>query len=150
MILSSHFVRLGLGLLTGALAACSQATDPAAPATALPAATQDAATRSQPVVPERPARVFVFAGWDGQCNTLAAPSVRVTATPAQGEVTFRPGQETTIAASATGTCAGRKATGTGVYYTARAGAQGKDRFAVEARLASGEVAQRVFAVEIAP
>jgi hypothetical protein len=40
-------------------------------------------------------------------------------------------------------------TGTGVYYTARAGASGTDRFAVEAKLASGETNRRVFEVTIA-
>ncbi len=110
----------------------------------------DAATRTQPVVPGRPARVFVFAGWDASCAPLPAPEVTVKAAPSQGGISFRPGQETTIAASATGTCAGRKVSGTGVYYTAREGAAGTDRFSVEARLASGEVSARAFEVQIAP
>lgn len=133
---------------TALLSACSAAGPTAGPPS-LPPATVDSATRSAPVVPGRPARVFVFAGWDGACATLAAPQVTVTSPPAQGEVSFRPGQETTIAGSATGPCAGKRATGTGVYYTARAGAAGSDRFAVEARLASGETSARVFEVGIA-
>lgn len=147
---SSLFLRSALLSVLCCLTGCSQSNETAPGQPPLPAPTLDAATRSQPVVPERPARVFVFAGWDTACAPLAAPQVRVTAPPSQGEVSFRPGQETTIAASATGTCSGRKAIGTGVYYTARPGAQGKDRFAVEARLASGEVTQRVFEVEISP
>ena len=52
------------------------------------------------------------------------------------------------AASATGTCGGKKVSGTGVYYTARAGAAGTDRFALQARLASGETSSRTFEVRI--
>ncbi len=118
--------------------------------TALEPPTQDAATRTMPVVPGRPARVFVFAGWDTNCAALAAPHVTVTTPPNQGEITFRAGQQTTIAASTGGTCNGRAVAGTGVYYTAREGAAGEDRFAVEARLASGETNKRTFAVTIAP
>lgn len=111
--------------------------------------TQDAATRTAPVVPGRPARVFVFAGWDSNCAATAAPSVTVIKPPAQGDISLRPGQETTITASAAGTCAGRSVAGTGVYYTAREGATGTDRFSIEARLASGETSRRNFEVNIA-
>jgi hypothetical protein len=137
------------GILSALLmAACSNAQAPAV-TTPSDLPTQDAATRTMPVVPGRPARVFVFAGWDAACASTAAPQVTVSAAPAQGEVSFRPGQQTSIAASAGGTCAGRMVTGTGVYYTARAGATGTDRFAVEAKLASGETNRRVFEVTIA-
>jgi hypothetical protein len=40
-------------------------------------------------------------------------------------------------------------TGTGVYYTARPGASGVDRFAVAAKLATGEMVSRSFEVTIA-
>lgn len=130
------------------VAACSGSTVPQ-PVAETDVPTNDAATRTTPVVVGRPARVFVFAGWDEACTALAAPQVMVTNPPSQGEITFRPGQQTTIAASAGGTCAGRTVAGTGVYYTARAGAAGTDRFAVEARLASGETNRRVFEVTIA-
>jgi hypothetical protein len=83
------------------------------------------------------------------CAATAAPVVTVTKQPAQGDISLRPGQETTIAASAAGTCAGRSVAGTGVYYTARPGAAGTDRFSVEARLASGETSRRNFEVTIA-
>jgi hypothetical protein len=129
------------------VAACSGSTVPQ-PIAGADVPTNDAATRTTPVVAGRPARVFVFAGWDEACAALAAPQVTVTTPPSQGEITFRPGQQTTIAASAGGTCAGRTVAGTGVYYTARAGAVGTDRFAVEARLASGETNRRVFEVTI--
>jgi hypothetical protein len=130
------------------MAACTSSPEPASVATAdLP--TQDAATRTAPVVPGRPARVFVFAGWDSNCAATAAPTVTVVKQPLQGEISLRPGQETTIAASAAGTCAGRSVAGTGVYYMARQGATGTDRFSVEARLPSGETSRRNFEVNIA-
>jgi hypothetical protein len=130
------------------VAACSGSSGPQ-PVASPEVPTNDAATRTTPVVAGRPARVFVFAGWDAACAAIAAPQVTVTKPPSQGEITFRPGQQTTIAASAGGTCAGKTIAGTGVYYTARAGAAGTDRFAVEARLASGETNRRVFEVTIA-
>jgi hypothetical protein len=116
------------------------------PAAAPP--TQDAATRSSPVIVGRPARVFVMAGFGKSCEPVAAPEITVTQPPEKGDVSFIPGQETTIQYSAAGTCVGQKTTGTGIYYTARSGTSGTDRFAVSAKLASGEVATRAFEVRI--
>jgi len=116
------------------------------PATTAP--TIDAATRTSPVIVGRPARVFVMAGVGKNCEALPAPAITITAPPAKGEVTFRPGQETVIAASAQGTCANQKAIGTGIYYTARAGSTGTDIFSVSAALASGELTTRTFEVKI--
>ena len=82
-------------------------------------------------------------------RAVAAPQITITAPPAKGEVTFVPGQETTIQYSAQGTCIGQKTKGTGVYYTARAGQQGTDRFSIAAKLATGETASRTFEVRIA-
>ncbi len=79
-----------------------------------------------PVVPGRRARVFIFAGLGDNCEAIAAPEISITQPPGKGDVTFVPGQETMIEYSARGTCVGKKATGTGVYYTARDGAQGTD------------------------
>jgi hypothetical protein len=109
----------------------------------------DAATRTTPVVPGRPARVFVMAGFGKNCEPLAGPAITVDQKPSKGDVTFVPGQETTIQYAASGTCQGQRATGTGIYYTARAGATGIDRFSVTAKLASGETATRAFEVTIA-
>lgn len=111
--------------------------------------TSDAAVRQAPVVANRPARVFVFAGFGDKCEPLPAPQISVTHPPAKGELSFVPGQETTIGASAKGTCVGQKTKGTGVYYTAHAGQKGADRFSVVAKLASGETATRTFEVNIA-
>jgi hypothetical protein len=119
-----------------------------APATVAGAPSVDAATRTTPVVPGRRARVFVFAGFGQKCEPLAAPQITITAPPAKGDITFVPGQETTIQHSAQGTCIGQKVPGTGVYYTARAGQKGSDRFALSAKLATGETVDRSFEVHI--
>ncbi|MCK5088395.1 MAG: hypothetical protein KAQ88_00310 [Hyphomicrobiaceae bacterium] len=108
-----------------------------------------AAVRSAPVVPGRPARVFIFAGFGDHCEPVAAPQITITEPPAKGDVSFVPGQETTIQSSAQGTCIGEKAQGTGIYYTARAGQDGTDRFSISAKLAGGETATRTFEVRIA-
>ena len=82
------------------------------------------------------------------CEPVAAPQITITAPPAKGDITFVPGQETTIQYSAQGTCIGQKVQGTGVYYTARAGQKGTDRFALSAKLGTGETADRSFEVRI--
>ena len=115
----------------------------------LPPSDDSLAVRSMPVIPGRPARVFIFAGLDEKCEPIAAPQLTITKPPAKGDVSLVPGQETTIQYSAKGTCAGRKATGTGIYYTARAGQEGMDRFSIIAKLPSGETATRTFEVAIA-
>ena len=113
------------------------------------APTADAAVRSTPIVPGRRARVFIFAGVGNKCEPIAAPQITITEPPAKGDVSFVPDQETTIQSSAKGTCIGTKTKGTGIYYTARAGQDGTDRFSIAARLASGETATRTFEVRIA-
>lgn len=115
----------------------------------IPPPTQDAATRATPVVAARPARVFVFAGVGKKCEVVPEPEITITAPPAKGDISLKPGQATQIMSSAQGTCIGAKARGTGVYYTARAGQLGTDRFVVSARLASGETTSRTFEVTIA-
>lgn len=121
---------------------------PAAPKVGAP--TADAAVRKTPVVPGRRARVFIFTATGDDCEPLPAPELTITAPPSKGDLSFEPGQETTVATSGKGTCTGKPATGTGVYYTARAGQTGADRFAVTARLKTGETATRNFEVHIAP
>ena len=91
-----------------------------------------------------------MAGVDQACKPLPAPEITITKPPAKGDVTFKPGQETTLAATAQGTCVGQKSIGTGIYYTARAGSTGTDQFMIEAKLASGEVATRTFELRIEP
>jgi hypothetical protein len=112
--------------------------------------TQDGATRSAPVVPGRPARVFIFAGLGDTCEPMPAPQLSVLQEPQKGELKFVPDQQTAIQSSARGTCIGRMATGTAVYYTARERTEGTDRFAISATLKSGESIKRTFEVTIAP
>lgn len=109
----------------------------------------DVAVRSAPVVAGRPARVFIFAGLGDACDQLPPPQVTVTTAPTKGDISFVPGQETKIETSVKGTCIGRTAKGTGVYYTARADAKGSDTFSVTAKLGSSETATRTFEVSIA-
>ena len=117
---------------------------------ALGAATAGAAQeRGAKVVPERPARVFIMAGFDTACKSLAPVQITVDRPPAKGIVTLREGQETTVQYSLSGTCIGTRVKGTGIYYTAKAGATGTDSFAVTARVGSGELATRTFTVSIA-
>lgn len=137
------------------LAACSSAEQMAPPqateenaATLPPTSTVPEGVRTAPVVPGRPGRVFIFAGVDKSCSPLPEPKVEVSKAAAKGDISFKPGQQTTITASAQGTCIGTKATGTGVYYTARAGNSGADTFSVTARLTSGETMTRDFMVNI--
>lgn len=139
-----------LVVLAALLAAACSGIGGEAPAPGTPpAASTAAAVRTQPVVPGRRARVFVMSGFGKACEPLPAPEIVVSQPPAKGDVSFVPGQETTIQDSAQGTCVGQKATGTGIYYTARAGQTGSDRFAVTAKLASGETSSRTFEVTIA-
>lgn len=105
--------------------------------------------RTQPVVPERPARVQIIAGFDDKCQTVTAPVITVVKAPEKGAVSFREGQDTRVAGSLNGTCAGARVKGTGIYYTARAGATGRDTFSITARLSTGETSERTFTVEIA-
>jgi hypothetical protein len=129
------------------LAGCTaQGPAPGEPVAAAPG--EDVAVRSSPVIVGRPARVFVMAGFGKSCEPVPAPEITVTTPPEKGDVSFIPGQETTIQYSAAGTCVGQKTTGTGIYYTARPGTSGTDKFAVSARLASGELATRAFEVRI--
>ncbi len=105
--------------------------------------------RGTKVVPERPARVFVMAGFDTACKSIDPVTITITAQPSQGQVSLRPGQETTVQYSVSGKCIGARVVGTGIYYTARGDAAGGDTFSVSARLGSGEPVTRTFDVRIA-
>lgn len=146
------------------LAACSAATPasqsaagatanvaPVALPTPAPQASDaaDAATRTAPVVPGRPGRVFIFAGVDEDCKPIAPPALAISRPPQHGDISFKEGQQTVLAATARGTCAGTKASGTGVYYTARAGSAGTDVFTISAKMPTGETLDRTFNVTIA-
>ena len=96
----------------------------------------------------RPARVFVYAALGDDCAPLAPPELRIVTPPAKGELSFRSGQSTSIATATNPKCVGSSVSGTGLYYTAAANAEGSDRFTVEARLQGGAVSSRVFEVRI--
>lgn len=157
MISLGHLISLrhlaGTAVVLALLVGCSGASSPVPPpdanaATVAAPATAAPGVRTEPVVAGRPGRVFIFAGVDNACAPLPAPELSVSKAPLKGEVSFKTGQDTSIAASAGGTCLGAKAKGTGVYYTARPGTSGPDAFAVTAKLASGETMTRDFGVNI--
>jgi hypothetical protein len=111
---------------------------------------QDNVERGTKVVPERPARVFVMAGFDATCKAVTPIGIVVTKPPTKGQVTLREGQETTIQYSLSGNCRGARVAGTGIYYTAAKGSIGQDTFTVQARVGRGsEPATRTFTVRIA-
>ena len=101
------------------------------------------------VSPGASTRVWIMAAFDDKCQPMAAPRIDILTKPAKGTVSLREGQPTTVKNSRAGTCIGARVTGTGIYYTAHAGAEGPDTFAIEARLATGEVASHSFQMLIA-
>ena len=117
-------------------------------AVALPAEVS-AQERGTKVVPERPARMFVMAGFDTACKSIAPVRITITAQPSQGQVTLREQQQTTVQYSVSGACIGARVVGTGIYYTARPDAAGTDTFAIAAQLGTGEPVTRTFQVRIA-
>ena len=100
------------------------------------------------VSPGAATRVFIMAAFDDDCRALPAPSIEITQAPKKGAVQFRDGQTTTVQFSATGKCKGARVIGTGIYYAARSDAVGEDTFTISARLATGEVSTRSFAMFI--
>ena len=110
---------------------------------------QEAAPEPTRVSPGASTRVWIMAAWDDKCQPLGAPRIDVVTKPAKGTVTLREGQATTVKSSKSGTCIGARVTGTGVYYSANASAEGADTFAIEARLPTGEVASHGFRMIIA-
>ena len=116
---------------------------------ALAAGAQEATRGATRVSPGGTTRVYVMAGFDEHCQSLAFPKITIVAVPAKGQVTFREGQVTTVQSSLSGKCVGQRVQGVGIYYTARGDASGADTFAISARLGSGETAERVFQLTIA-
>ena len=101
------------------------------------------------VSPGASTRVWIMAAFDDKCQPMAAPRIDIVIKPAKGAISLREGQATTVKSSRSGTCIGARLTGTGIYYTANAGAEGADTFAIEARLATGEVSSRSFQMLVA-
>jgi hypothetical protein len=105
------------------------------------------AKRSTPVVPGRPARMYVMVGFSKDCRPMD-PGVRVERAPTKGTITFKTGQTTFIQQSSSGNCVGQSLPGTGIYYTAQPGATGEDSFSVVAASAAGGNVSRSFRVQI--
>lgn len=109
---------------------------------------QAAPVRGTPVVAGRPARVFIVTGFKEKDCAPLAPQLTVTSPPKMGNVSFKPNQSTTVQFSASGKCMGKVMPGTGIYYTARAGAVGVDTFTVSAATGSSEPATKTFQVRV--
>jgi hypothetical protein len=98
----------------------------------------------------------VWRGWVGiqsgerNCNTGIGRRDRseIKQPPAQGSVSLRPGQTTTVASSMSGKCIGAKVQGTGIYYAASPTGGGRDTFSIRARLSSGETIDKTFQLRI--
>lgn len=105
--------------------------------------------RGTKVIPDRPARVFVMAGFDTACKSITPVRITITAQPTQGQVTLREAQSTTVQYSVSGACIGARVTGIGIYYTARPEASGTDTFAIAAQIGGSEPVTRTFDVRIA-
>ena len=136
-----------MALLAAACAQQGQTMAPAATNTAS-VAPPTMSKRQRPVVAGRPARLYIFAGFDeGTCKPVE-PKLSVSSPPLKGTIEFRPGQTTTVMQSQSGKCIGQRMTGTGVYYTATKGQNGPDQFSVTARTPSGKATTKTFNFEI--
>ncbi|MFM1813590.1 MAG: hypothetical protein RLZ98_285 [Pseudomonadota bacterium] len=108
----------------------------------------EAAKRGTPVVAGREARMYVMAGFKEKDCSALTPDVKVTTAPAKGEVTFKPGQQTLVQSSISGSCVGKQIAGTGIYYTARKGETGADTFTITATAGSGQPITKSFSIEV--
>ena len=131
------------------IAACSSTppvttgvTPPSAPA-------GNVAVRKTPVVAGRPARMYIWTGFNPRDCKPITPKFAVAQPPGKGDVAFRPNQMTLIQQSSSGACIGKTLPGTGIYYTARQGQTGPDRFSVSATMPNGSTMTRSFQFTIA-
>jgi hypothetical protein len=113
-----------------------------------PLQAQEATRASTRVSPGGTTRVYVMAAFGDNCQTTGAPVIEISTPPLQGTVALRPGQTTTVTSSLSGKCIGAQVQGTGVYYSANTGAQGRDIFSIRARLSTGEMIERTFLLRI--
>jgi len=104
--------------------------------------------RTTPVVSGRPARMYVWVGFDEKTCMALNQEIAVSEKPAKGAVSFKPNQKTKIKQSNSGKCLGENMVGTGIYYTARKGQTGVDQFSVTASTSEGHSATRSFQVRI--
>ena len=148
-LLIAPIVCVALSACAGGPTAPLQTATLAAPATAaIKPAGETAGVRGTPVVAERPARMYVMAGFkEADCSPVV-PRLSLAKPPSKGQITFRPNQSTTIQHSGSGKCTGKILPGTGIYYTARKGAVGDDNFTVTASTGTDAPTTRTFQVRI--
>lgn len=92
--------------------------------------------------------MYIWAGFREKDCAPLTPAIVVSQAPAMGEVSFKPNQMTMIRHSNSGNCIGTSLAGTGIYYTARAGAYGYDTFTVTATTPDGSTATKTFNVKV--
>ncbi len=135
--------------LTGlATASCSTSPTSQIDQMSLPAADNTSPKRATPVVAGRPARMYIWAGFNEKDCRVLTPKITLAQKPTKGEVSFRPNQMTTIRHSNSGKCIGKRLPGTGIYYTARKEQKGADHFSVIATTSSAHAVTRSFQVQI--
>jgi hypothetical protein len=93
-------------------------------------------------------RVFVMAGFNPDCTFKSFPEIQVSAAPAKGQVSFKPGIPTRVQYSPSGNCVGTRVEGTGIYYTPTPGQTGEDTFTVTVLLDKAQPMTRTFSVII--
>ena len=93
-------------------------------------------------------RVFVMAGFNPDCTFKSFPEIQVSAAPAKGQVSFKPGIPTRVQYSPSGNCVGMRVEGTGIYYTPTPGQTGEDTFTVTVLLDKAQPMTRTFSVII--
>lgn len=93
-------------------------------------------------------RVFVMAGFNPDCTFKSFPEIRVSAAPTKGQLSFKPGEPTTVHYSSSGNCVGTHIQGTGIYYTPAPGQSGQDTFTVTVLLDKAQPMTRTFSVVI--
>ena len=106
------------------------------------------AGRGTRVKVDTPTRVFVMAGFAPDCTFKGFPDMQLSTAPRKGQVSFKPGEATTIQYSLSGNCIGKGVQATGIYYTPASGATGEDTFMVTGKVGTGEPATRTFSVII--
>ncbi len=79
-----------------------------------PASSASYAGRGTRVKVDTPTRVFVMAGFAPDCTFKGFPDMQLTAAPQKGQVSFKPGEATTIQYSLSGNCVGKEVKGTGI------------------------------------
>lgn len=146
--IKTHSCGLATLVCLSLLAGCSS-TPPSETGSTVQSSQADAPlSRRTPVVAERPARMYIWAGFDPSDCSVITPKLTVKEPPSKGRITFRHNQMTKIQQSSSGACIGQNVYGTGIYYTARKGQTGPDQFSITASTPGDPPVTRTFTLTI--